>query len=354
MQVIQNTDKNFSISSTLKKAQRSFESGDKKAAILFLNSIITKFPYHKNSLIGLGNVYYVNKDYKQAIEIYTKLLKEYPGDSLVLKNFLIVVAKYNPDLALDEMLKLYNTHRNYAPLLANLSLIYIKKGDLIKAKEYMTKAVSIDKNNVFYIYNLAIILDKLLDLENAVACYEKLLDKAMNSCSTCKEIPLHQKISVLKRSATEALMKDLPDLNMFNSLLKFHDCVIIDIMTPRMKICAVDIDSNKQAIIEKVKNTNHTKIPVYKNNVDYIVGFFYVKDIIFNVDKDFNLKHIMQSVIFVPPSMKTTNLFTKMKSSKSYLAIVLDEYGGTDGLISMTDLIEEMIPNFDNENEYQQ
>lgn len=192
IKVIQNTDKNFSISSTLKKAQRSFESGDKEAAILFLNSIITKFPYHKNSLIGLGNVYYVNKDYKQAIEIYTKLLKEYPGDSLVLKNFLIVVEKYNPDLALDEMLKLYNTHRNYAPLLANLSLIYIKKGDLIKAKEYMTKAVSIDKNNVFYIYNLAIILDKLLDLENAVACYEKLLDKAMNSCSTCKEIPLHQ------------------------------------------------------------------------------------------------------------------------------------------------------------------
>ncbi|MBD0391957.1 CBS domain-containing protein [Wolbachia endosymbiont of Pentalonia nigronervosa] len=158
-----------------------------------------------------------------------------------------------------------------------------------------------------------------------------------------------KKISVLKKSATEALMKDLPDLNMFNSLLKFHDCVIIDIMTPRMKICAVDIDSSKQTIIEKVKNTNHTKIPVYKNNVDYIVGFFYVKDIIFNVDKDFNLKHIMQSVIFVPPSMKTTNLFTKMKSSKSYLAIVLDEYDGTDGLISMTDLIEEMIPNFDNE-----
>lgn len=169
---------------------------------------------------------------------------------------------------------------------------------------------------------------------------------------TCKIfLFFFKKISVLKRSATEALMKDLPDLNMFNGLLKFHDCVIIDIMTPRMKICAVDIDSNKQAIIEKVKNTNHTKIPVYKNNVDYIVGFFYVKDIIFNVDKDFNLKHIMQSVIFVPPSMKTTNLFTKMKSSKSYLAIVLDEYGGTDGLISMTDLIEEMIPNFDNENE---
>lgn len=81
------------------------------------------------------------------------------------------------------------------------------------------------------------------------------------------------------------------------------------------------------------------------------LGFFYVKDVIFNGDKNFDLRNIIQSVMFVPPSMKTTNLFVRMKSSKSYLAIVLDEYGGTDGLISMTDLIEELIPNIDSENE---
>lgn len=162
---------------------------------------------------------------------------------------------------------------------------------------------------------------------------------------------LFKKFPVLKRSATEALMKDLPDLNIFNSLLKFHDCSIIDIMTPRMEMCALNIDSNKKEIIEKIKNTHHTKVLLYKNNFDNIIGFFYVKDVIFGVDKDVNLKHIIQNVIFVPPSMKMTNLFAKMKSSKACLAIVLDEYGGTDGLISMTDLIEEMIPDFDSESE---
>nr|WP_253307382.1 transporter associated domain-containing protein [Rickettsia endosymbiont of Ceutorhynchus assimilis] len=122
-------------------------------------------------------------------------------------------------------------------------------------------------------------------------------------------------------------------------------------MTPRTEICAVDIESSEREIIKKIKNTCHTKIPIYRNNFDNVIGFFYVKDVIFNRDKNFNLRNIIQSVIFVPPSMKTTNLFVRMKSSKSYLAIVLDEYGGTDGLISMTDLIEELIPNIDSENE---
>ncbi|WP_341808337.1 transporter associated domain-containing protein [Wolbachia endosymbiont (group E) of Neria commutata] len=162
---------------------------------------------------------------------------------------------------------------------------------------------------------------------------------------------LFEKVPLLKKCATKALMKDLPDLNIFNSLLKFHDCSIMDVMTPRTEICAVDIESSEQEIIKKVKDTCHTKIPIYKNNFDNVIGFFYVKDIIFNRGEIFNLRSIIQSVIFVPSSMKTTNLFIKMKSSKSYLAIVLDEYGGTDGLISMTDLIEEIIPNIDSENE---
>ncbi|WCR54218.1 MAG: Hemolysin C [Wolbachia endosymbiont of Ctenocephalides orientis wCori] len=162
---------------------------------------------------------------------------------------------------------------------------------------------------------------------------------------------LFKKFSVLKKCTTEALMKDLPDLNIFNSLLKFHDCSIMDIMTPRTEIFAIEIESSKQEILKKIKNTLHTKVPIYKGNFDNIVGFFYIKDVLLSKEENFSLRSVMQSVIFVPPSMRTTNLFIKMKSSKSYLAIVLDEYGGTDGLVSMTDLIEEIIPNIDNENE---
>ncbi len=162
---------------------------------------------------------------------------------------------------------------------------------------------------------------------------------------------LFKKVPMLKRCATEALIKDLPNLNIFNSLLKFHDCSIVNIMVPRTEICAVDIDSSRNEVLKKIENTYYTKIPIYKSNFDNVVGFFYTKDVILSKDENFNLRSIIQSVVFVPPSMKATNLFVKMRSSKSSLAIVLDEYGGTDGLVSMTDLIEEMIPNIDNEDE---
>jgi magnesium and cobalt transporter len=162
-----------------------------------------------------------------------------------------------------------------------------------------------------------------------------------------------RKASILKKSATKALMEDLSDLNIvfIDSMLKFHDCNITDIMTPRTEICAIDINSRKDEIIEKIRNTCYTKLLVYRNNFDNILGFFYVKDILFSKNKDFNLKSIIQNIIFVPPSMKTTNLFIKMQSSKSCLAVVLDEYGGTYGLISISDLIWEMLPTFYNENE---
>lgn len=80
IKISQNSGKSFDIYSTLKKAKDSFELGDNETAISLLNQIIAKFPYHKNALIGLGNIYYANKEYKKAVEIYTKLLKEYPSN----------------------------------------------------------------------------------------------------------------------------------------------------------------------------------------------------------------------------------------------------------------------------------
>ncbi|UIP93241.1 hypothetical protein JSQ73_002795 [Wolbachia endosymbiont of Anopheles demeilloni] len=77
---------------------------------------------------------------------------------------------------------------------------------------------------------------------------------------------LFNKTSVLKKCATEALMGDLSGLDILNNLLKFRDCSIIDIMTPRKEICAVEIESSKDEVIKKVKNTYHAKIPTYKNN----------------------------------------------------------------------------------------
>ncbi|MGL9732665.1 MAG: transporter associated domain-containing protein [Wolbachia sp.] len=162
---------------------------------------------------------------------------------------------------------------------------------------------------------------------------------------------LFKKILVLRECATEVLMKDLPDLNIFNGLKKFYDCNITDVMTPRTEICAVDIESSKYEIMKKIKSIHHTKMLIYKNDFDNIIGFFYVKDVLLNKEEGFSLRKLAQNVIFVPPSMKTTSLFIKMRSSRSYLAVILDEYGGTDGLISVTDLVEELVSNINSESE---
>ncbi|KLT21676.1 TPR domain protein [Wolbachia endosymbiont of Armadillidium vulgare str. wVulC] len=195
IKISQNFGKNFDIYSILKKAKDSFELGDNETAISLLNQIIAKFPYHKSALIGLGNIYYTNKEYKKAVEIYTKLLKEYSSTPYILKNFLTIISQYDPDLALSEMLKLYDIHKNYAPLSANLGLIYMKKEDYIKAREYMTEAISLDQNNIFYTYNLAVILDKLSDFKNAAAFYLKLLNMSKNAS---ERIPLHKVAARLK------------------------------------------------------------------------------------------------------------------------------------------------------------
>ncbi|APR99175.1 hypothetical protein ASM33_03505 [Wolbachia endosymbiont of Folsomia candida] len=198
IRIAQNSDKNFDIHSTLKKAKGYFESGDSKTAISLLNQITTKFPYHKNALIGLGNIYYTNKEYKKATDIYVRLLKEYPDNPYILENFLTIISQYDHDLALEEMLKLYDTHKNYAPLLANLGLIYMEQKDFVKAKEYMVNAVSLDQNNVFYTYNLAIILDRLSDLKNAEALYTKLLNMSTALKSVSGKIPVHKVEARLK------------------------------------------------------------------------------------------------------------------------------------------------------------
>ncbi|OWZ25416.1 tetratricopeptide repeat family protein [Wolbachia endosymbiont of Wuchereria bancrofti] len=127
IKILQSSGKSFSMYSILEEVKNSFESEGSETAISLLNQVVARFAYHKNALIGLGNIYYANKEYKRAIEVYIKLLKEYPGNSYILENFLTIISQYNPDLALSGMLKLYDIQKNYAPLLANLGLIYMKR-----------------------------------------------------------------------------------------------------------------------------------------------------------------------------------------------------------------------------------
>ncbi|KJV63532.1 MULTISPECIES: hemolysin family protein [Ehrlichia] len=138
---------------------------------------------------------------------------------------------------------------------------------------------------------------------------------------------------------------------MFYNLIKFNDCLARDVMIPRTEIYAINITdmSNSKHLIDKVISGQYTRVLAYENNLDNIIGFIHIKDIISNFYNDFNARNIIREVMYIPPSMKAVNLFIKMQSSHIHVAIVIDEYGGTEGLITMADLIEEIVGDIDDE-----
>lgn len=183
------------VSHFLKKAKTALDMGSIEIAESFYKQILDKFPKNKSALIGLGNLYYMQKDYKKAHEMYLVLLKEYPKDITVILNYLTVVSDYDPDFALREMLNL-SGNVNFAPLYANIGLLYLKVDELNSAKDYMISALSLEPENVLYIYNLAVIFDKLSDFKNATFFYQKLVD--LQNKDTTKNIPIQQISNRLK------------------------------------------------------------------------------------------------------------------------------------------------------------
>lgn len=179
----------------LKKAKTAFDIGSIEVAESFYKQILDKFPENKSALIGLGNLYYVQKDYKKAHETYLALLKKYPKDTNVILNYLTVVSDYDPDFALKEMLNL-SSDVNFAPLYASIGLLYLKVNELDSAKNYMISALSLEPENIFYIYNLAIIFDKLSDFKNAAFFYQKLVN--LQDKDIIKNIPIGQISNRLK------------------------------------------------------------------------------------------------------------------------------------------------------------
>ncbi|WP_339045152.1 tetratricopeptide repeat protein [Candidatus Mesenet endosymbiont of Agriotes lineatus] len=183
------------ISYFLKKAKIAFDMGSIEVAESFYKQILDKFPKNKSALIGLGNLYYVQKDYKRAHETYLILLKEYPHDTTVILNYFIVVSNYDPNFALKEMLNL-SGNINFAPLYASIGLLYLRADEPNNAKDYMISALSLEPENVFYIYNLAIIFDKLSDFKNAAFFYQKLVN--LRDRNIIENIPIKQISNRLK------------------------------------------------------------------------------------------------------------------------------------------------------------
>lgn len=136
--------------------------------------------------------------------------------------------------------------------------------------------------------------------------------------------------------------------NMMNRVFKFSDLEAYDVMVPRTSIVMVRYDFSYKQIIELAQRTRFSRFPVYKQSTDNIIGVLYLKDMLKVSPEKFNLKEIMRSPLFIPGSKKISSVQQVMKENRQSIAIIIDEYAGTDGLLTQSDIYREIFGTSEN------
>lgn len=131
---------------------------------------------------------------------------------------------------------------------------------------------------------------------------------------------------------------------------------VSDVMTPRVEIQAIDANASLGELIEVFKESELSRIPVYEGTLDTPIGMAHLKDVALrhvfvDPDRELNLRDILRPVLFVPPSMSLSVLLPKMQADRVHMALVIDEYGGVDGLVTIEDLIEEIVGEINDEHD---
>ena len=141
---------------------------------------------------------------------------------------------------------------------------------------------------------------------------------------------------------------------MLLNVLKYNELRADDIMVPRADIVAVEISTPFKDLVQTLCQAGHSRLPIYRKTLDDVVGMIHVKDalgVLGSGDKDNSppIKEILREVIIVPPSMRLIDLLKRMKSQRIHMALVVDEFGGTDGLVTIEDLVEQIVGEIEDE-----
>ncbi len=137
------------------------------------------------------------------------------------------------------------------------------------------------------------------------------------------------------------------------NILELRGRTIHDVMVPRADIAAVSRDSSLSELIGLLTKESHSRLPVYGETLDDAAGMVHIKDVLAwrGRDEDFSLSNIQRKILFVSPSMQVLELLLEMRAERSHMALVVDEFGGVDGLVTIEDLVEEIVGEIEDEHD---
>ncbi len=140
---------------------------------------------------------------------------------------------------------------------------------------------------------------------------------------------------------------------LIENIIYLRDKTIADVMVPRADIVAIEIESILDDLIKLINKEAHSRVPVFQKSLDDVVGMVHIKDVVSErqSNKSFNLEDIVRPVLFVAPSMHVLELLLEMRAKRTHMALVVDEFGGVDGLLTIEDLVEEIVGEIEDEHD---
>ncbi len=198
------------------------------------------------------------------------------------------------------------------------------------------------------IHLLNVILSPLNMPMRAVTIY---LENKLGKQKT--NISVNQLSQALELTSSEDTTDE--EQKILEGIVSFGNTDASQVMSPRIDVFALEIEESFKDILPKILDKGYSRIPVYRDNIDQVEGVLYVKDLLPHIDKtDFNWTTLLREPFFVPENKKLDNLLKDFQGMKNHLAVVVDEYGGTSGVITLEDIIEEIVGDisdeFDDEN----
>ena len=167
------------------------------------------------------------------------------------------------------------------------------------------------------------------------------------------ETSLREELEELIEEHKEEQPIDPHERTLLGNILKLHELSAADIMVPRVDIVALEIDTPFAEAVKQLVEHGHTRLPLYRETLDDVVGIVHIKDLLpYAADgKPVALGKIARKVLFVAPSMPVLDLLLQMRLSRVHMALVVDEFGGIDGLVTIEDVIEEIVGEIEDEHD---
>ncbi|MBM3502294.1 MAG: HlyC/CorC family transporter [Alphaproteobacteria bacterium] len=168
-----------------------------------------------------------------------------------------------------------------------------------------------------------------------------------------EEVSLREELlAVLRDYSGEETMDPQERAILFN-LVRIGELRVGDVMVPRVDIVGIDATVSLENLVRIFREQFHSRLPVYRASLDHVIGMVHVKDLLatWGRTEGFDLRKILREVLFCPRSMPVLDLFVRMRQRRIHMAVVVDEYGGTDGLVTIEDIVEVIVGEIDDEHD---